>query len=105
MTAPSAPVIRCHSDGDKVYVRWQPVVDATDYKLYVADTTAPTDLEADISDDGETLFQHVFLSAGQTYVRLTALNLAAEESDYSNERHLVLTGPGRSFGTDAPPFG
>jgi Na+-transporting NADH:ubiquinone oxidoreductase subunit NqrB len=108
MTAPSAPVITVHTDGDKVYVRWQPVADATDYILYVADTSPADGVEDTFVDDdvdSDGWFHAVFASAGPTYVAVTALNLAAEESAPSNEAHLDLHGPGRSFGTDSQPFG
>lgn len=99
MTAPAAPTIRGRSaNGIVVRVRWQPVPDATDYKLYVGETTNPSGLEADIPDDdiGEDgWFQYTFLPDDvDSYIALTALNITAEESDHSNELHLRLTGPG-----------
>lgn len=99
MTAPSAPVIRGRFDGSKVRVRWQPVAAATDYKLYVADTAAPTALEDDIPDDdmgADGWFQYTYeTDTSHSYIRLTALNVGAEESAYSNELHFEQTTVGR----------
>jgi len=96
MTAPAAPVILVRQDGQNIYVRWQPVLNATDYKLYVGDTIHPTGLEADIPDDDLEadgwFFYIVTNEAGQTFVRLTALNVTAEESGYSNEVQVNLQG-------------
>lgn len=89
MTAPAAPHITVRAIGTTLRVRWAPVTDATDYKLYAGAATEPTGLEADIADDdmGEDgWFQYTFVTLDDpTYVRLTALNLTAEESGYSNE--------------------
>jgi hypothetical protein len=109
MTAPSAPRITVHSDGDKLRVSWQPVDTATDYKLYVGASANPTGLEADIADDdmgASGWFQYTFVPDDtDSYLRLTALNVGAEESGYSNEVRIGTTGAGKSFGTRADPFG
>jgi hypothetical protein len=108
MTAPAAPVIRARTDGVTLRVLFQPVADATDYKLYVGSTTAPTDLEADIADDDmgtDGWFQYTFLPDDtDAYLVLTALNVGAEESDPSNELHFQLTGGGTRHMT-SDPFG
>jgi hypothetical protein len=89
VTAPVAPRIFVRQNGNDIYVRFQPVPTATDYKLYVGDTVNPTGLEADIPDDDIEVdgwfFYVVTNESGLTYVRLTALNVGAEESGYSNE--------------------
>lgn len=108
MTAPAAPVLRVRTNGVTIRVLWQPVLTATDYKLYVGASTAPTGLEDDIEDDDvgtDGWFQYTFTPDDvNVYIRLTALNVGAEESAYSNEKHLILTGPGRSFGFAATGF-
>jgi hypothetical protein len=99
MTAPAAPHIRARSaNGIVVRVFWQPIEDATDYKLYVGPTSEPTGLEADIADDeiGEDgWFEYSWVADDvDSYFFLTALNALAEESDPSDELHFRLTGPG-----------
>lgn len=108
MTAPSAPRIIVHTDGITLRVSWKPVLNATDYKLYVGSAPAPTGLEADISDDGDGLgpwLQYDFVPDDtDSYLRMTALNVGAEESAYSTEYHFNLSGnTGTSFGKAAPP--
>ncbi len=109
MTAPSAPLIRVRSFGATIRVLWQPVADATDYKLYVGSATAPTGLEADVPDDDigdDGWFQWTFVTEDYTtYVRMTALNITAEESAYSNEARVMGIGAGHSHGLRADPFG
>jgi hypothetical protein len=89
MTAPAAPVIRVRVAASVAYVRWQPIDDATDYKLYVGAATDPSGLEADIADDevgDDGWFQYAFVPDDVvSFIALTALNITAEESDPSNE--------------------
>lgn len=96
MTAPAAPHILVRTNGSDIYVRFRPVPDATDYKLYVGDAVSPTGLEADIPDDDLEddgwFFYVVTNEVGVTYVRATALNVGAEESGYSNEVQVNLQG-------------
>lgn len=104
MTAPAAPVILVRQDGTSLYVRWQPVPTATDYKLYAGQTLHPTSLEAtvpddDIEEDGWFFYVLDQMDAGLNYVRATALNVGAEESAYSNEVQVNL----RGRGTDNQP--
>lgn len=102
MTAPAAPHIHVRTNGTDIYVRFRPVLDATDYKLYVGDDPAPTGLEADIPDDDieeDGWFLYVVTNeVGVTYVRATALNVGAEESGYSNEVQVNLQGATRHSG-------
>jgi hypothetical protein len=102
MTAPAAPRIHVRQNGQDIYVRFKPVTDATDYKLYVGDEPNPTGLEADIPDDdieGDGYFLYIVNNeAGLMYVRATALNVGAEESDYSNEVQVNLQGSTRHSG-------
>lgn len=109
MTAPAAPVIRARTNGHTIRVLWQPVATATDYKLYVGATPAPTGLEADIPDDDmgdDGWFQYTFLPDDiDSYLRLTALNVGAEESAASNELRFNLSGNvGVSHGRGGDPF-
>jgi len=96
MTAPAAPTIKVRHNGYDLYVRWQPVPNATDYKLYVGDSPAPAGLEADIPDDdieADGWFLYIVDDEyGLTFVRMTALNVGAEESGYSNEVQVNLQG-------------
>lgn len=98
MTAPAAPELFGRFDGGKVRLRWRPVLNATDYKLYVARTSAPTTLEDDIADDevgADGWFVAQFIpDEVPCYIRLTALNVGAEESAYSNQLKLLSWGPG-----------
>lgn len=110
MTAPTAPTIRVRFNGTTIRVLWQPVESATDYKLYAGAAAAPTGLEADIPDADEGAdgwFQYSFVPEDMTtYVRLTALNLLAEESGYSNEVRVMASGSvGASHGQRSDPFG
>lgn len=106
MTAPSAPSIRGRSTGTVIRVLWQPVPNATDYKLYVGSATNPSGLEADIPDDdmrSDGWFQYSFVpDDADAYIALTALNVGAEESAHSNELRIGTTGPGTSYGSAAP---
>ncbi len=96
MTAPAAPRIYVRQNGSRIYVRWQPVVEATDYNLYVGDTVHPTGIEDSIEDDelgsDGWFFDITSEQAGIIYVRMTALNALAEESGYSNEVQVNLRG-------------
>lgn len=98
MTAPAAPYIYGRQNGHDIYVRWRPVLNATDYKVYVGDAPSPTGLEADVPDDDiETdgwFFYIVSNEVGVTYVNVTALNVGAEESSPSNELQVNLRGDG-----------
>lgn len=106
MTAPAAPIIYGRIDDGSVAVRWQPVVTATDYKLYAGPTTAPTALEDDIPDDDigpDGWFSVSFVPDElPVFVRLTALNVGAEESAYSNELNAQAYGGNASFPLDRP---
>jgi hypothetical protein len=98
MAAPSAPRILVRQNGTRIYVRWQPVANATDYKLYVDIVSPPTGLEDDITDDelgsDGWFFDITSPQAGPTYVALTALNSIAEESGLSNIVQVNLMGDG-----------
>lgn len=87
--------MRARTDGHKVRVFWQPVPNATDYKLYYGMATAPTGLEDDIPDEDIGLdgWFHVTFYPDDSvfFIRMTALNIGAEESAYSNERRFELT--------------
>lgn len=111
MTAPSAPTLygRRGGEGTKLQLWWSPVTDATSYKLYVGDTTAPTTLDQTVLDsavsDEDGLF-HVFSAAqadGPAFARLTAINEEDEESGYSNEVARIMGGPGTSGQPAAEP--
>ena len=107
MTAPAAPTIRVRSNGGSLRVSWQPVPNATDYKLYVGATTNPSGLEADIPDDDMSpsgWFDWTFVpDDAVSYIAVTALNVGAEESVHSNEIRVALSDGGRSFGPAARP--
>jgi len=109
MTAPAAPTIHARTNGVAVRVFWQPVPDATDYKLYVGPTTNPSGLEADIPDDdmgSDGWFQYTFVpDDADSYITLTALNMGAEESAASNELRLNLSGSVGVRHTMTDPFG
>ena len=98
MSVPSSPTIFVRQDGTRIYVRWLPVLGATDYKLYVLEAGGAWGLEDDIAyseinSDG-WFFDITGPLAGVVNVRLTALNALAEESDYSNEVQVNLRGAG-----------
>jgi hypothetical protein len=98
VTAPSAPRILVRQNGTRIYVRWQPVLNATDYKLYVDEVSPPLGLEDDIlaselGSDG-WFFDISGPQAGPTYVAVTALNIIAEESVKSNIVQVNLMGDG-----------
>jgi hypothetical protein len=98
MTAPAAPRIYANQDGTRIYVRWRPVDTATDYNLYVTDAGGPEGIEAqfddvDINPDG-WFFYISAPNAGIVNVRLTALNIGAEESAFSNSIQKNLMGGG-----------
>jgi hypothetical protein len=91
MTAPAAPVIYSRQNSGFVVLRWREVDGATDYNIYMGDTTAPTGIEDSVSDaEVEPNGWFIWTSVeqiGQVHVRVTALNALAEESAYSNERY------------------
>jgi len=106
MTAPAAPTIKVRQDGTVIYVRWQPVLDATDYNLYVKEAGLDWGIEDSINDseiNGDGWFFDITGPlAGVVNVRLTALNALAEESGYSNEVQVNLRGAGATvIPTDA----
>ena len=108
MTAPAAPVIYGRFDGSKVRVRWQPVPNATDYKVYAGGTTNPSGLEDDVADDdleaGGSWFVSQFLvDEVPLFIAVTALNVGAEESVHSNELNIQSWGSSTRH-TDARPF-
>ena len=108
MTAPAAPVISGHFDGSKVRVRWRPVPNATDYKVYMGTTTNPSGLQDDINfaEMGTDGWFHFTYRVDEVpmYLNVTALNITAEESADSNElRVLDFAGGGTSYGSAAPP--
>jgi hypothetical protein len=96
MTAPSAPRIIVRQDGTSIYVRWLPVLNATDYNLYVSEAGGAFGIQSqfaddDIEDDG-WFFTIEGPFAGVVDVKMTALNSIAEESGYSNDRQVNLIG-------------
>lgn len=99
MTAPAAPIIIAHANGagERVLVRWLPVANATDYKLYVTEAGV-RGLEDDIADDDigpDGWFRaYTTLLGGVITVDVTALNVGAEESAASNTKQVILKGPG-----------
>jgi hypothetical protein len=100
MTAPSAPTIKVRQDGTSIYVRWQPVLNATDYTLYLKDEGGVFGVEDSIPDDDlysdGWFFTVTRPQAGIVYVKLTALNALAEESAASNIVQVNLRGAGTS---------
>lgn len=100
MTAPSAPSIRVRDDGTNIAVRWQPVLNATDYNLYVQELGGSFGIQAQFTDGEENSDGWFFTIegpfAGVVNVKLTALNVLAEESGYSNTVQVNLTGGGRT---------
>lgn len=110
MTAPSAPTIRGRTNGTVVRLLWQPVLNATDYKVYVGSTTNPSGLEADVADDGDGLgpwMAYEFIPDDiDAYIAVTALNAGLEESAHSNELRIGTGGDGRRLdGPYRSPFG
>lgn len=97
MTAPAAPTIYGRFDGSKVRLRWRPVPDATDYKVYAGGTTAPSGLEDDVADDDigtDGWFFTTFVADEvPLFITVTALNVGAEESAPSNELNIQSWGP------------
>lgn len=98
MVAPSAPRLYARQDGTNVYVRWLPVLNATDYTLYLKEALEAYGIQAqfvddDVEDDG-WFFSVEGPFAGIVTVKLTALNALAEESGDSNEVQLNLRGGG-----------
>ena len=87
--------MRTHCDGFKVRVFWRPVLNATNYNLYVGDELAPSGIEAqfddlDLGTDG--WFHYTFRPLGSIItLYLTALNVGLEESVASNTRVITLT--------------
>lgn len=106
MTAPSAPYILVRTDGTSLYVRWQPVLNATDYNLYLSEFGGAFGVEAqfddtDVNDDG-WFFYISAPFAGQVNIKMTALNVLAEESGYSNEVQRNLSGGGGGMSPNSP---
>ncbi len=98
MTAPAAPHILARDDGTRVWIRWQPVANADFYTVYVKEGAEPYGVE-DTVDDTEVNPDGWFMDytgplAGVVTVKLTATNLAVEESAFSNEVQMNLTGGG-----------
>lgn len=95
MSAPSAPTIRVRQFGGFLRVAWRVVENATDYNIYLGDTTAPTGLEDQLSDSDEGpsgwMVWYSPIQIGKVFVRVTALNAQAEESAYSNECFRYMT--------------
>lgn len=107
MTAPAAPAIYAHFDGSRVRLRWAPVPTATDYNVYVGQTSPPTTLTKNVlasavGSDGwnVTLFM---LDEVPEYIAVTARNVGAEESSKSNEYR--VDNFGGTDGTSFPPTG
>lgn len=106
MAAPSAPRIIAHGNGtgERVLVRWQPVDNATDYKLYVTEAGGSRGLEDDINyaEVGTDGWLRAFTGplGGVINVDVTALNITAEESVASNSVQVILKGPGNDSGRD-----
>lgn len=106
MTAPAAPRIIAHANGmgERVLIRWQPVLTATDYKLYVTEDGV-RGLEDDIADDDigtDGWFRaYTSLLSGGVAVDVTALNVGAEESSASNLVRVNLIGNEVADPTDA----
>src|SRR6478736_2675891 len=100
MTAPAAPIIRVTSDGSHLLIRWQPVPTATDYNVYVCEDGGAYGLQSqyDLNDDDADGSFAVWESGllGTVKVKVTALNVGAEESGYSNVCTRVMSGPGDS---------
>lgn len=98
MTAPNPPTIFVRHDGIAVYVRWQPVEDATDYNLYFAEGQEAYGIEEQFADDDvEEDGWFFYISApysGLVNVKMTALNVLAEESADSNVVQANLSGAG-----------
>lgn len=87
---------RC--DGDKVRLRFAPVSGAATYNVYVDGTTAPTVALATglTIAAGESWGVYTYLPKdADTFVRITAVNVGAEESGYSNELVFRLRDSGR----------
>lgn len=107
MTAPAAPTIYGHFDGKDVNVRWRPVANAIDYKVYVGAATNPSGLQDDVADSeiGSDGWQYSIFRVdfAPMYIAVTALNVGAEESAHSNELRIMdLAGGGASFPPDPP---
>jgi len=97
MTAPTAPRIIAHSDGEAIYVKWRLVPDAIEYKVYIDDHADPTTVVDVVlaEDETEGWLRSITASyAGPNWVAVTALNAGEEESDPSNAVALNLKGPG-----------
>lgn len=96
MAAPSAPHIYAASDGTNILVRWQPVPDATDYNVYVAEQGGDFGIEEQVAEadiEADDWFR-VYLTGlvGPADVKVTALNGDEEESGFSNRKQFGLSG-------------
>ena len=98
MAAPNAPRIIVRQDGTVIYVRWLPVPDATDYYLYLQEAGGAWGVEDSIPDDDiEDDGRFVYITgpqAGVVNVKMTALNVLAEESADSDVHQVNLRGRG-----------
>jgi hypothetical protein len=107
MTAPAAPIIFGHFDGFKVRLRWRPVPNATDYKVYVGGTTNPAGLQDDINfvEQGTDGWFHFTYRVDESplFIAATALNITAEESARSNELRVVFDGNSPGSFPPVPP--
>lgn len=105
MTAPASPTIYVNQNGTRLFVRWRPVQDATDYNLYVSEAGGAYGLEdqftdAEVNPDG----WFFYVSApfvGTVAVYVTALNVGAEESVSSNVVQKNMGGGGEVVPTAA----
>lgn len=105
MTAPNPPTIFVRNAGHQVYVRWQPVADATDYNLYFAEGQDAYGIEEQFADtDVEEDGWFFYISApyvGLVNVKMTALNSDEEESEDSNIVQTNVGGGGEVQATAA----
>jgi hypothetical protein len=109
MTAPAAPRITGHFDGAKVRVRWQPVANATDYKVYFGAATNPSGLQDDVNfaEQGSDGWFHYNYRVDEAplFIAVTALNIGAEESAKSNELNIPSFGASGTRHRTSDPFG
>lgn len=96
MTAPSAPILNMKQYGGKVRLAWRPVDSAIDYNVYMGSATAPVGLEdsvnfSEAAANGWFIWWTTTPQAGGVFARITALNVGAEESAYSNEKYVYIS--------------